>query len=106
MMAVLFACLVVIASGLWLARRWRARAARTRMRSGPGGSLATAIPVRSFETIDTTIAARRCVCGSRLETSGEGARQLDDRRYRMTRVVCAECEEEMVLYFDVTDVLH
>jgi len=106
MTGLLFASIVLIAAGVWLARGVRARAARAHSRSGPGSSLETAIAVRSFDEIDTTVRTRRCHCGGRLRATGEGARQAGDHRYRFVRLACDECEEETVLYFNVSDVLH
>jgi hypothetical protein len=62
--------------------------------------------VRSFDEIDRAIAARRCHCGERLRATGEGARDAGTHRYRFARLACDACEEERVLYFDVTNVLH
>ena len=106
MTGLVFAAIIVVAAGMWIARGVRARAARARSRSGPGSSLETAIAVRSFDEIDAAVRARRCHCGARLRTTGEGARQAGDHRYRFARLACDECEEETVLYFDVSDVLH
>lgn len=106
MTGLFFASVVLIAAAVWLRRRMRARAARRRALSGPGSSLDAAIPVRSFAEIDEEIAAQRCECGTRLRPIGEGARQAGECRYRFARLACAECEEETVLYFDVSAVLH
>ncbi len=104
--ALLFASVALLASAVWLVRGWRVRAARRRHATGPGSSLDSAIPVRSFEQIDVAVAARRCHCGTRLRTSGEGARQDGERRYRVARLACDECEEVSELYFDVSEILH
>jgi hypothetical protein len=102
----LFAVVVLVAAGTWVARRLRARAARLRVRHGPGTSLTSAIGVHSFDEIDRTVAARRCHCESRLRTVGEGTREVGERRYRFARLVCDDCEENFVLYFDVSEVRH
>ena len=65
-----------------------------------------AIPVRSFDEIDAAVSARRCACGRRLRTTGEGARQVGAQRLRLTRLACDDCEEETVLFFDVSELVH
>ena len=105
-MGIIFAMVVLIAASVWVARRVRARRARARVRSGPGGSLESAIVVRSFDAIDAGVRERRCPCGDRLRQTGEGAREQGGRRYRFARLACDECEEVTVVYFDVTEVLH
>ena len=104
--AILFAIVVLVASGAWLLRGVRARRARRRHASGPGTSLESAIPVRSFEQIDDAVRMRRCHCGERLRLRGEGGRQGGTQRYRVVRLACDECEEDSLLYFDVSEVLH
>ncbi len=76
------------------------------MLSGPGSTVELAIAVRGFDEIDRVVAARRCACGRRLRTTGEGARQVGARRFRLTRLACDDCEEEAVLFFDVTELVH
>jgi hypothetical protein len=102
----LFALVVLAAAATWVARRWRARARKRARRVGPGSSADRAIPVRSFDEIDSAVAARRCACGRRLRTTGEGARQIGAQRLRLTRLACDECEEETVVFFDVTELVH
>ena len=106
MTGLLFAVVALLAAGVWIARRLRARAARRHLVTGPGTSPEQAIPVRSFAEIDDAIAARTCHCGARLRMTGEGGRQVGMERYRFTRLACDECEEESVLYFDVNEVRH
>jgi hypothetical protein len=102
----LFALIVLLAATTWVARRWRARARRRALRVGPGSSLDEAIAVRSFDQIDSVVAARRCACGQRLRATGEGTRARGPRRYRLTRLACDDCEEETVLFFDVSELVH
>jgi hypothetical protein len=104
--ALLFASVALLAASVWLWRGARARAVRRRLREGPGTAIERAIPVRSFEEIDQAVARRRCHCGDRLRPTGEGTRQDGDRRYRFARLVCDECEEASVLYFDVSEIRH
>ena len=105
-MGILFALVVLLAATTWIARRWRERGRRRALATGPGNSIDAAIPVRSFEEIDRDVAARRCACGQRLRSTGEGARQAGLRRFRFARLACDECEEEHVVFFDVTHLVH
>ncbi|MEB2285318.1 MAG: hypothetical protein B6D46_12845 [Polyangiaceae bacterium UTPRO1] len=104
--ALLFATVVLVTAVVWAGRGIGRRRARAAIRRGPGASLAEAIAVSSFDTIDETIAARRCHCGAGVHAVGEGARDLDGRRFRYARVECDACEDEQVLYFDVTTIFH
>jgi hypothetical protein len=105
-MGLLFALVVLVAATTWVVRRWQARARRAQRHSGPGSSAERAIPVRTFDDIDRAVAQRRCECGRRLRTTGEGARQLGPQRLRFTRLACDECEEETVVFFDVSELVH
>jgi len=105
-MGIAFASVVLVAALTWIVRGGLARRARARVRTGPGSSLETAILIRSFEQIDAAVRDRRCHCGERLRQTGEGAREVGGRRYRLARLACDECEEVTAVYFDVTDVLH
>jgi hypothetical protein len=102
----LFAAVVLVTAGVWVGRGVQRRRARAASRRGPGTSLAEAISVSSFETIDETVAARRCHCGAGVHAIGEGTREVDGRRFRYARVECDACEEEQLLYFDVTTIFH
>ena len=102
----LFATVVLVTAVAWVARGVGRHRARAVARRGPGTSLADAISVSSFETIDATVAARRCHCGAGVHTVGEGTRDLDGRRFRYARVECDACEDEQLLYFDVTTIFH
>jgi hypothetical protein len=104
--ALLFAVVVVAAATVWIARGVRRRQARARTRRGPGTSVAEALPVASFEEIDRTVAARRCHCGASVHTVGEGTRAAGERRFRYTRLECDACEDEQLLFFDVTTIFH
>ena len=104
--ALLFATVVLVTAGIWVMRGVGRRRARAASRRGPGTSLAEAIPVSSFETIDETVRARRCHCGAGVHAIGEGTRELDGRRFRYARVECDACEDEQLLYFDVTTIFH
>jgi hypothetical protein len=106
MEGLIFSSVVLVASVVWVMRAVRSRRARGGLRRGPGTSLAEALPVTSFDAIDATVAKRRCHCGAGVHTIGEGARQVEERRYRFVRVECDACEEEQLLFFDVTTILH
>ena len=105
-MGLVFALVVLLAATMWVTRGWRARGRRRLAASGPGSTIERAIPVRSFDDIDRIVAARRCACGRQLRSTGEGARQRGPQRFRLTRLACDDCEEETVLFFDVTELVH
>ncbi len=105
-MGLVFAVVVLLAATTWVTRRWRARGRRRLLATGPGSSVEHAIAVRGFDEIDAVVRARRCACGRLLRPTGEGARHAGPRRFRLTRLACDECEEETVLFFDVTDLVH
>jgi hypothetical protein len=104
--AFLFAVVVLVAATVWVMRGVRRRQARARTRSGPGTSLEDALPVTSFDDIDQAVAARRCHCGAGMHPAGEGTRAAGDRRFRYTRLECDACEDEQLLFFDVTTIFH
>ena len=105
-MGLLFALVVLLAATTWVARRWRARGRHRAFARGPGSSTERAIPVRSFEEIDRVVGARRCRCGHPLRQTGEGARHMGARRFRFARLACDDCEEEHLVFFDVTELVH
>jgi len=102
----LFAGVVLITAVVWVMRGVRKRQARASLRRGPGTSLEEALPVGSFDAIDDAVRARRCHCGAGVHTVGEGAREVGERRFRYARLECDACEEEQMLYFDVTTIFH
>ncbi len=106
MEGLIFASVVLVATVVWVWRGARKRRARASVRRGPGTSLAAAIPAQSFDAIDEAVAARRCHCGAGVHVSGEGARELEGRRFRYVRLECDACEDEQLLYFDVTTIFH
>jgi hypothetical protein len=106
MTALIFAGVVLVAAVVWVARGLRARRARASLRVGPGTSLEHAIPVATFDAIDDAVRARRCHCGAGVHLVGEGAREAGDRRFRYTRLECDACEDEQLLFFDVTTIFH
>ena len=106
MTGILFALVAMVAAGVWIWRGARARAERRLLHEGPGTTPDQAIAVSSFEDIDLTVAGRACSCGTGLRLTGEGSRQDGERRLRVTRMVCDECEEVFTLYFDLTEIRH
>jgi len=92
--------MAVIAAG---ARRWRkARAARRR----PGATIHRPVAVSRFDEIDAAVQGRTCWCGGIFVVTGETSRAIGERRFRVTRLVCNECERDELMYFDVTAVFH
>lgn len=106
MTGLLFASVVLITAVVWVLRGMRQRQARAATRTGPGTSIEQAVPVRSFEDIDRTVSTRRCQCGAGVHIVGEGTREAGDRRFRYTRLACDACEDEQLLFFDVTSIFH
>ncbi len=90
----------VIAVGI---RRFRRlRSARHR----PGATIHLPVTVSSFDEIDAAVQGRTCWCGGALSVAGETSRALGERRFRIARLVCAECGRDELMYFDVTAVFH
>ena len=90
----------VVAVGV---RRWqRVRAARHR----PGATIHRPVTVRSFDEIDAALQGHHCWCGGFFVLSGETSRTIGDRRFRVARLICNQCERDELMYFDVTAVFH
>ena len=106
MTGLIFASVVLVAAVVWVARGWQRRRAKAAVASGPGGTLERAIPVGTFDAIDDAVRAHHCHCGAGVHVVGEGARELGDRRFRYARLECDACEDEQVLFFDVTTIFH
>lgn len=85
---------------------WRRLSDKRAARRVPGATINLPIAVRSFDEIDAVLDERHCDCGTRLTLSGETSRQSKHRRFRIVRLVCAECEDEQLVCFDVTAVFH
>lgn len=71
-----------------------------------GGSEDDPVYVRSFDEIDEYLARLWCRCGGYLERQGEGSRQCGERRQRIARLVCQDCDRSREVFFDTTDVAH
>ncbi len=98
------ALIVALSFAGWRLARRRLLARKLRML--PGGSADTAKKVGGFKEIDAEIERRRCHCGGRMKSLGEGTAGDQDRRVRVVRVECDSCEEQGYLYFDVTAAYH
>jgi hypothetical protein len=93
----------VVAVGLRRLHRARLdRAARTRTGASPDRPFY----IRSYGEMEEHLGRRWCRCGGYLERTGEGSRQIGDRRFRIARLVCQECEAVEEVFFDTTDVVH
>ena len=90
----------VIAVGVRRAQRSRA----TRRR--PGATIHRPVAVQRFDEIDATIQDSVCWCGGAFVESGETSRTIRERRFRIVRLVCNQCERDELMYFDVTAVFH
>jgi len=90
----------VIAVGV---RRYqRTRAERRR----PGATIHLPVSVSGFDEIDAAVQGRTCWCGGHLVVTGETSRSVGERRFRIARLVCNQCERDELMYFDVTAVFH
>ncbi|HVM97690.1 MAG TPA: hypothetical protein VMT89_14945 [Candidatus Acidoferrales bacterium] len=92
------AAVAVVGWRRWEKSRWQRRQ--------PGASIDQPLVVSRFDEIDATIAERRCWCGGAFAESGETSRNIGEQRFRVVRLVCKECERELLMYFDVTAVFH
>ena len=92
--------LAVITVGVRRLRRTRAERRR------PGATIHRPMAVQRFDEIDAAVQGHTCWCGGTLLVSGETSRAIGDRRFRITRLVCNECERDQLMYFDVTAALH
>ena len=93
----------MIAMGLRRLRRVQARRAARRRR---GATPELAIPVTSWSDMEPHLRRRLCACGGTLRLAGEGSRAVGERRFRVGRLVCDDCETEEDVYFDTTAVRH
>lgn len=90
----------VIAVGV--RRLQRSRTSRNRA----GATIHRPVTVQRFDEIDAAIQGRACWCGGLFIESGETSRVVRDRRFRIVRLVCNECERDELMYFDVTAVFN
>jgi hypothetical protein len=94
---------VLIAFG---SRRWRRARLRRLSETRIGSAPERAIHVRSYDEMDEHLRGRWCHCGGFLERIGEGTSEIGDRRFRVARLSCQECETVHPVFFDTTDLLH
>lgn len=87
-------------------RRWHRARLKRAAALRPGSSEDRAIYVRSYDEMDEHLARRWCSCGGMLERTGEGTREVGERRFRIARLVCQECESVNEVFFETTDLLH
>jgi len=80
----------------------KSRAARRRR----GATIYRPVLVRRFDEIDAELQGRVCTCGGAFKVAGETSRTAGDRRFRIARLVCVECEGDEFVYFDVTATFH
>jgi hypothetical protein len=57
------------------------------------------VKIASFNEIDDAIATWRCPCGGLLDRIGEGSRP----GMRVVRCACVICEEDVDLFFDLSE---
>jgi hypothetical protein len=83
-------------------RLQRTRAERRR----PGATIYLPVTVQRFDEIDAAVQGQKCWCGGMLVDAGETSRVVGERRFRIVRLVCQDCERDEFVYFDVTAVFH
>jgi hypothetical protein len=71
----------------------------------PGATIEKAIYIRSFTEMDEHLHGRFCACGGIQELRGEGSHDEVGRRYRFARLLCLECEEFNIVFFETTDLV-
>ncbi|MBI5545997.1 MAG: hypothetical protein HY901_19065 [Deltaproteobacteria bacterium] len=106
MAGLLFTLALLAALGVFAARRiLQGRAKRKRKRTiadRPGYSPDKPVKISGFDEIDDAIAMWRCPCGGLLDRIGEGSRP----GMRVVRCVCVVCEEDVDLFFDLSELRH
>jgi len=96
--------IVVLAAVIAVGVRKLQKARATRRR--PGATIHLPVAVSRFDEIDDVLRGRRCWCGGSCAVAGETSRAVGQRRFRVARLVCTECERDELLYFDVTAAFH
>jgi hypothetical protein len=103
---VLFVAAIAAAlTAMTLRRVRRARGRRAALRR-PGATPELAIAITSWDDMQPHLRRRPCACGGTLRLAGEGSRAVGDRRFRIGRLVCDDCEEAADVFFDTTAVRH
>lgn len=104
MMGFLFTCAILAAVTVLGVRRLRARRQRL-MR--PGATVERAVVVQRFDDMDKFLQRHTCAfCGAPTRLLGEFSRPIGERRYRVVRLACSDCEREERVHFDVTAAFH
>jgi hypothetical protein len=88
---------------------WRAFAARRSakrhahaLEQQPGMSPDNPLTIASFTEMDEAVDTFRCPCGGLLDRIGEGSRP----GLRVVRCACVICEEDVDLFFDLSQLRH
>jgi hypothetical protein len=102
MAGLLFGIAILLALGAvgWrVLSRARARSAHERaLAQTPGLSAENPLRIRDFDELDDAVELTRCPCGGLLDRIGEGSRQ----GMRVVRCACMICEEDVDLFFDLS----
>lgn len=103
MAGLLIGLAVAVAVGVFAARALDKRGAKARFAAEtakrPGYSADHPVKIASFDEIDDAIATWRCPCGGLLDRIGEGSRP----GMRVVRCACVICEEDVDLFFDLSE---
>lgn len=103
MAGLLIGLAVAVAMGVFAARALKKRGTRTHfaeeIAKRPGYSAERPVKIASFDEIDDAIATWRCPCGGLLDRIGEGSRP----GLRVVRCACVICEEDVDLFFDLSE---
>jgi len=101
----IFTFALLMAVGAMGARTLGKRRQRRVARLGVGRRPETPMVLPTFHELDRAAAAARCGCGGELIVLGEGSRTTPMGELRVVRSECAACEEEVDLFFQVTQPL-
>jgi hypothetical protein len=103
MAGLLIGLALLAALGVFAARHFhRSRVKQRHQRelaTRPGYSADHPVKIASFDEIDDAIATWRCPCGGLLDRIGEGSRM----GMRVVRCACVICEEDVDLFFDLSE---
>ncbi len=102
MAGVIFAVVLLLAVGVMVGRSLvRSRERRRReleLASRPGLSAENPLRITSFDEMDDAVEMTRCPCGGLLDRIGEGSRE----GMRVVRCACLTCEEDVDLFFELS----
>jgi len=103
MAGLLIGLAVLVAIGVFAGRRLAQKNEKARfaheVATRPGYSADHPVKIASFHEIDDAIATWRCPCGGLLDRIGEGSRP----GIRVVRCACVICEEDVDLFFDLSE---